>query len=333
MVQIRYDELRSTFERILATRGMAAGRAHACATLFADTTRDGVVTHGVNRFPVFVSQIDLGDVLVDATPVLVNAMGAFEQWDGRFGPGNLNAVQAMDRAIELARRNGIGCVALKETNHWMRGGTYGLQAAAANCIGICWTNALGAMPAWGGRDGRLGTNPFVMAMPGEPPVLVDMSMSQFSYGKLEAYRLNGEPLPVPGGYDREGRLTDVPAEIEASRRVLPIGFWKGAALSTVLDMIAAVLSGGNSVADITTRFPRETAVSQVFIAFSMDRIGQDGTWADTVERIKDFIRHSEPDEAGHQARLPGENSAAVRATNDRDGIAIDDGIWARVMSL
>jgi 3-dehydro-L-gulonate 2-dehydrogenase len=115
--------------------------------------------------------------------------------------------------------------------------------------------------------------------------------------------------------------------------VLPIGFWKGAALSTVLDMIAAVLSGGNSVADITTRFPRETAVSQVFIAFSMDRIGQDGTWADTVERIKDFIRHSEPDEAGHQARLPGENSAAVRATNDRDGIAIDDGIWARVMSL
>ena len=50
MVQIRYDELRSTFERILATRGMAAGRAHACATLFADTTRDGVVTlHGEAR--------------------------------------------------------------------------------------------------------------------------------------------------------------------------------------------------------------------------------------------------------------------------------------------
>ena len=333
MVQIRHDALRATFAAILERRGMAPEAARACAALFADATRDGVVTHGVNRFPVFVSQIDAGDIRVDAVPVLVHALPAFEQWDGQFGPGPLNAVRAMDRAIELARAGGVGCVALRNTNHWMRGGAYGLQAAAANCIGICWTNALAAMPAWGARDGRLGTNPFVMAMPGEPPVLVDMSMSQYSYGKLQEHRLKGEKLAVPGGYDREGELSDDPAAIEATRRVLPIGYWKGAAMSTILDMMAAVLSGGNSVADIDAKFTRETGVSQVFLAFALDRISPDGAWAGTVARIKAFILESEAIVPGSGPRMPGARSQAVRAGNDRDGIRVDDGIWAQVLAL
>jgi len=332
MVRITYDQLRAACQAILERRGMAPGASSACAALFADATRDGVVTHGANRFPVFVAQIDAGDILVNAIPVLDQAMGAFERWDGRFGPGNLNAVRCMERAIELARAGGIGCVALRNSNHWMRGGSYGLQAAAANCIGICWTNALAAMPAWGGRDSRLGTNPLVLAVPGDPPVLVDMSMSQFSYGKLQEYRLNHQKLPVPGGYDADGRLTDDPGAIEATRRVLPIGYWKGAALSTILDMIAAVLSGGNASADVTTDFPRETGVSQVFLAFSMDRIGPDGAWAGTVERIKDYIRQSEPAD-GASPRIPGERFGAIRAANDRDGIRIDAGIWEKILAL
>jgi len=332
MVQIRHDALHDTFEAILERRGMAPAAARACAAMFAAATRDGVVTHGVNRFPVFIRQIDAGDVQVNAVPALVNAMGAFEQWDGQFGPGNLNAARSMDRAIELARAHGIGCVALRNTNHWMRGGQYGLQAAAANCIGICWTNALAAMPAWGAVDGRLGTNPFVMAMPGEPPVLVDMSMSQFSYGKLQEYRLDGRKLPVPGGYDPAGNLTDDPAAIEATRRVLPVGYWKGAAMSTILDMIAAVLSGGNAVVDIDTKYSSETGVSQIFLAFSLDRISPDGAWTGTVERIKEFILQSQA-EPGTGPRIPGTRSTAVRARNDRDGIRIDDGIWAQVLAL
>jgi 3-dehydro-L-gulonate 2-dehydrogenase len=328
-MRITYQELLETFEAILVRRGMA--QARACAALFADTTRDGVATHGVNRFPVFVGQIDQGDIRVNARPVLVQAMGAFERWDGQFGPGNLNAVICMDRAIELARGSGVGVVALRDTNHWMRGGTYGLRAAAANCIGICWTNAVAAMPAWGGQDARLGNNPLILALPGDPPVLVDMAMSQFSYGKLQEYRLRGQRLPVAGGYDRDGALTDDPAAVEATRRVLPAGYWKGSALSMALDMIAAALSGGNSVADLSARFPRETGVSQVFIAFAMDRL--DRGWEATVARIKADVRASAPAQAGSAARIPGERAALRRADNDRDGIEVDQRIWAFVRQL
>ena len=71
----------------------------------------------------------------------------------------------MARAIALARAHGIGCVALANTNHWMRGGSYGWQAADAGVIGICWTNTLANLPPWGAADPRIGNNPLVIAVP------------------------------------------------------------------------------------------------------------------------------------------------------------------------
>ena len=131
-----------------------------------------------------------GTIDVHARPELVGSCGALERWDGKLGIGNLNAYQAMDRAIELARRHGIGCVALANTNHWMRGGTYGWQAADAGLMGICWTNTLANLPPWGASDPRLGNNPFVIAVPRpEGHVVLDMAMSQFSYGRLASYQM------------------------------------------------------------------------------------------------------------------------------------------------
>ena len=71
----------------------------------------------------------------------------------------------MDRAVELAKQYGIGVVALGNNNHWMRGGSYGWQAADQGCIGICWSNTQPNMPAWGGIDKKIGNNPFIMAIP------------------------------------------------------------------------------------------------------------------------------------------------------------------------
>src|SRR5205823_1096144 len=141
----------------------------------------------------------------------------------------------------------LGCVALKNTNHWMRGGSYGWQAAEAGVIGICWTNTMPNLPPWGASDQRLGNNPLVIAVPRPPGhVVLDMAMSQFSYGALASYRLRGEQLPVAGGFDIDGQLTRDPAAIEHSGRPLPIGFWKGSGLALMLDMLAALLSGGRA---------------------------------------------------------------------------------------
>src|SRR3712207_6947618 len=56
-------------------------------------------------------------------------------------------------------------------------------------------------------DARVGNNPLVIAVPrAGGHVVLDMAMSQFSYGALDAYRRRGEPLPVVGGFDAGGEL-------------------------------------------------------------------------------------------------------------------------------
>ena len=239
MLRIPYQELFDNLLRVLLKLGFEPERARRCAQLFAETTRDGVYSHGLNRFPRFVAQIQNGIINIHAQPELVAASGALERWDGRLGPGPLNAYQSMERAMALSREHGMGCVALANTTHWMRGGSYGWQAAEAGFIAICWTNTMPNLPPWGASDSRIGNNPLVIAVPRSGGhIVLDMAMSQFSYGALASYRMRGEPLPVEGGFDREGRLTRDPAAIEASNRPLPIGYWKGSGLALMLPPFA-----------------------------------------------------------------------------------------------
>ncbi len=204
MTRISFDEVQETLAGVLGKLGFSIDRAQKCARLFAETTCDGVYTHGINRFPRMVAMVRNGSIDVAAEPRRVAGFGALERWDGRKGPGNLNAQACMERALALSREHGVGFVTLGNTNHWMRGGTYGWQAAEAGLIGICWTNTQPNLPAWGGVEPCVGNNPLVIAVPrASGHVVLDMAMSQFSYGALESYRKRGEKLPVDGGFDKE----------------------------------------------------------------------------------------------------------------------------------
>src|SRR3954470_16981 len=266
-MRVAYAALHDVLPRALIGLGFAPPRADLSARLFADTDRDGVYSHGLNRVPRFYRMVRAGVVDVHAEPGCVERRQAFERWDGRRGPGNLNAHACMRRALALAETFTIGCVALGNTNHWMRGGSYGWMAAEAGAIGVCWTNTLPNLPPWGAREPRLGNNPLIIAVPRPAGhVVLDMAMSQFSVGALASYRSRGELLPVDGGYDEAGRLTRDPAALERTRRLLPIGYWKGSGLSLLLDIVGAVLSGGLATHQIATDPEKETGLSQVFIA-------------------------------------------------------------------
>src|SRR6202165_1173691 len=249
-----------------------------------------------------------GYIDVHAVPALVTASGPLERWDGNLGPGNLNAWHSMERTIALAREHGMGCVALRNTNHWMRGGSYGWQAADAGVIGVCWTNTMPNLPPWGASEPRLGNNPLVIAVPrAEGHIVLDMAMSQFSYGTLESFRIRGEQLPVVGGFDLEGNLTRDPGAIEASRRPLPIGYWKGSGLALMLDMLAALLSGGLATHQIKAEILQETGLSQTFLAFDLRSIDKDKASAELTTRIIEFVQG--PDSlAAEKVRYPGERT-------------------------
>lgn len=311
--------------------GLAGDRAANCARLFAETTRDGVYTHGLNRFPRFAESVANGSVDINAEPAAIGGMGAIERWDGRRGVGNLNASMCMQRAIDLARLHGMGGVALGNTNHWMRGGAYGWQAAQQGLFAICWSNTLANLPAWGATTPTLGNNPLVIAIPrAGGHVVLDMAMSQFSYGTLAAYSKRGQPLPVDGGFDLAGDLTRDAAAIEASQRALPIGYWKGSGLSLVLDMLAAMLSGGLATHQIPLDPLRESGISQIFLAIDPSSLAGTLELNRIADGIVESLRDATPVDPGKPVRYPGERTLQLRDENLRLGVPVDPEIWQRI---
>ena len=331
-LRIPFAQLVETFRLILVHKGFDEDRAKLSAELFAQSSLDGVASHGLNRFPSFIKMIQKGIVNVNVRPSLSGSFGFFERWDGHLGAGNLNAHHCMDRAVQLSKENGIGCVALKNTNHWMRGGNYGWQAVEAGCIGICFTNTTPNMPAWGGSEPLLGNNPLVMAIARKDgPIVLDIAMSQFSYGKMSAYLKDNKEMPFEAGFDRDGKLTKDPKVILEKELALPIGLWKGSGLSLLLDILAAVLSEGQATHQVG-QHQYEHNISQVFISLFPARLGLEEFPEDKINAIIENFKSSSTFDS-KEVRYPGEQTLATRTNNLIEGVPVDKDIWEEVVGM
>lgn len=308
-------------------------KAGLMARVFSHNSLSGVNSHGINRVPLFIQYVEKGLVKRDAEAVMVDTFGSIERWDGCMGPGIVNATKCTKRATELAKEHGMGLVALRNTNHWMRGGTYGWQAAEAGCISILFTNTKPNMPPWGGKESRIGNNPFIVSIPrAGGHVVLDMALSQFSFGAINDYKIRGEKLPFPGGWDDNDELSDDPEKILRKERGLPIGYWKGSALSMVLDMLATLLSAGDSTYRIGLK-EYETGVSQVFLCIDPERFGDRELRERLLNEVIDYAHDVEPMLPGDKTYFPGERSLLTKARNLEQGIPVSAEIWQEVLGL
>lgn len=329
-VLISFDELVSRLKQILLKFGFEENRANRCATLFAKADLDGVRSHGVNRFPLFLEFIEKGYVKPSHSPTLLSKTGMFERWDGNLGPGNLNSHFAMDRAISLSNEFGVGCVTLAQTNHWMRGGNFGWQAVDAGCIGICFTNTKPNMPSWGGSEPVLGNNPLVIGIPRKiSPVVLDMAMSQFAYGKMSLFAKKDQDLPYDGGFDQAGNLTKDPKVILENHLALPMGLWKGAGLSLMLDLLVSILSGGNSTHEVDHNGD-EYGLSQVFLCFDPVKLDLMDWMEQKTDSILDNLKNSAVFE-DQAIRFPGEKVVETRAKNLKNGIPVAESTLSKIL--
>ena len=332
-MRVPYETMKQEFCRVLTKRGISSEKAELSAKLFADASRDGVYTHGLNRFVKFMKSVDNGSVNLQAEASCVESYGFFERWDGHHGPGNLNAYMCTKRAIDLAKQYKIGIIGLKNTNHWMRPGNYGLMAVDSGCIGIFFTNTVPNMPAWGGRDTKLGNNPVVFAVPnGDTPMLVDVAVSMFSYGKLEAFKREGKKLPFPGGFNSNQELTDDPAEILETHECLPIGYWKGSGISLALDLIASTLSGGRT-SKMVGELPVETELSQTFVVIDINQFPDKDDILQKISATLKDLKTSVPVKENIPVHIPGEHMKQIREENMKLGVPVDEIYWQNVLDM
>jgi 3-dehydro-L-gulonate 2-dehydrogenase len=334
MKRIPFDQMKTTFEQVFLKYGYDEAKAALSAKLIAETSLDGTYSHGLNRVPRLIGTIESGYVQPDKSPIKISEHGAIQAWDGQLGPGNTNGHFCMEQAIDLAKNHGIGLVALKNTNHWMRGGAFGWQAANAGLAGICWSNTKPNMPAWGASKNILGNNPLIIAIPrAEGHIVLDMAMSQFSFGKIESYKRKGEDLPYNGGYDREGNITKNPATIEETELALPIGYWKGAGLSLMLDLLSALLSTGKATHEIGRGVDEEYGLSQVFIAIDISKNASENFIAEKLKGVIEDLHAAPTFDKNGKTYYPGERTKMTREENLAKGIPVDEQYWNKVLAM
>lgn len=334
MFYIPFEKVQGELERVLLKRRCPEAKARKVAHEMTRNSLEGVYSHGINRFPRLVRNIDEGIVHPEADPFVVTRFGALESMDGNLGLGVVNASVAMDHAIALAREHGIGLVAMRNTNHWMRAATYGYQACEAGMAAVCFSNTIPNMPTWGAVDPRLGNNPLVLAIPREKGhVLLDMAASQFSYGALELAQLNGKQMPIDAGFDMEGNLTRDPEKVLESRRILPTGYWKGAGLSFLLDLFAGCMALGNTTMGVGKLLGDEHGLSQMFIAVNFRAIAPRELSEKIADDAVDYLLASKKDEHTGRIVYPGQRMQEAREKNLQNGIPVDERIWNQIQAL
>lgn len=335
-MRVSFDEMKNNIKTAMLKAGLSEDQADICAQVHTESSQDGVYSHGLNRVPRFVNYVKKGWINLDGKPMLQKSFGSMENYDGDMGIGIINAKFCMNRAIELAKVHGMGIVTLRNTTHWMRGGTYTWDAANAGYLAINWTNTESCMPAWGSKVACVGNNPFCIGIPKKDGnhFVLDMAMSQYSYGKLQVTRLKGEQLPFAGGYDKDGNLTTDPGSIEETKRILPTGLWKGSGLAIVLDVAAAILSNGLPTSEVDKVGKGSCGgCSQIFIAIDPYVFGTEKEIEATLESTANQLTTTEPDETGGIIYYPGQRTIKTREENSRLGILVDDTVWNDVCKL
>lgn len=332
-MRVSYEEMKNELKRILIKKAIDENDAEELAIIFTENSLSGVPSHGINRFPVFINYIDNKKVLPTKATCEI-ATGAVERWNGHMGIGPLNAKRAMERACQLAKEYGIGMVALGNNNHWMRGATYGWQAANEGMIGICWTTSCANMAPWGGAEATIGNNPFVMSIPREngEHAVVDFALCQYSYGKMENYQLLNKELPMVGGHDLSGRLSRNPEAIIKSKRALPIGCWKGSGFSMLLDMIGTTLAKGNSVKKISA-FGDEIGSTQILIAIDPSKVIEPDQQEEILEEIIVSIKETSLMDGATEIRYPGEREYNKMKEGKEKGIEVVPQIWKLIKEM
>ena len=334
MLYVTYEEAVATMERALV-RFMPADKAHHFAEIFASNSVDGVHSHGMNRFPRYIGDMESG--LCDASVTeaeRVSGFGALEVWDAHFGVGPLIAEQASERAIALAKEHGIGCVALRNNNHWLRAGRYGLMMADAGMMGLCMTNTAMNLVAYGAKVPSTGNNPITFAIPRKAGSLVmDMAISQYAFGKLEIMAQQGKMLDTECGYDVNGNLTNDPAKINESGMMMPMALWKGSALSIMIDMTVSMLSLGRTSREIGDPSKGEKGMSQIFICMNPAAVVDMGAADERLEETIAFFESLEPREGSSGVHAPGVNLAATRKKHMEGGIPVTEATWEKIVSL
>ncbi|MBM3111273.1 Ldh family oxidoreductase [Pseudomonas sp. P66] len=247
VAQIQFADLQALLQRVFVRHGTSEAVARALAFNCASAQRDGAHSHGVFRIPGYVSTLASGWVDGQAVPEVTDVASGFVRVDARGGFAQPALAAARELLLEKARSAGIAVLAIHNSHHFAALWPDVEPFADEGLVALSVVNSMTCVVPHGARRPLFGTNPIAFAAPcaGSDPIVFDMATSAMAHGDVQIAARKGEQLPDGIGVDSEGQPTCDPQKILEGGALLPFGEHKGSALSMMVELLAAALTGGN----------------------------------------------------------------------------------------
>lgn len=228
-------------ERAACRRGVSMKHAKWFAHVLIETSLMGIDTHGLRLLPLYLRELDEGRSNPSPKIKLLRKQGGIATVDADSALGAVAGMHASHLVVDIAKKNGIGAVAVGNSNHFGAASIYGLEIAREGLIGIITTSAAARMAPFNGKQPMFGTNPICFAAPAiaGKNYLLDMATSQISYSQIKHYRKNGHQLPIGWALDEMGEYTQKPDQVVS---LAALGGYKGQGLAMMVEILSCLLS-------------------------------------------------------------------------------------------
>jgi hydroxycarboxylate dehydrogenase B len=294
-------------------------------------------SHGVGMIPRYVSALLEGGLSVNRHPEVKVDGGTLLALDGCQGYGQAIGLEAMELAIERARRHGSCVMTLANVHHLGRIGHWAEMAVAQRLVSIHFVNVIShaRVAAHGGADARFGTNPMCVGipLPGEPPFLLDMATSAVAQGKMRVAHNKREKVAPDLLIDERGNPTDDPryAVVPPLGAILPFGGHKGYGVALACELLGGALSGGGTWHYDESRKQR-VLNGMLAVVIDPTRLGTAERFAAESRQFLDWLRKSAVGPGFDRVRIAGEPERETRARREREGIPVDETTWAEIQA-
>ncbi|MFE7276337.1 Ldh family oxidoreductase [Streptomyces sp. NPDC057623] len=322
----------------------AATEAHGVPTAHARLLADTLVTaelwghasHGMLRLPWYLSRIASGATAAVAAPEIVSDNGAVLVVDGHDGLGQVLTDRAVGWGVERARRHGVSAVAVRNSGHFGTAAYFTRKAAEQGCVALLATNASPAMAPWGGREKRVGTNPWSIAAPGgrHGTVVMDIANTAVARGKIYHAKERGEPIPEGWAADAEGAPTTDPGRA-VEGLILPMAGHKGYAISFMFDVLAGVLTGSHFGSEVVGpyRATGRSGVGHLLICVDIGAMAEPADFGRRMERLIEETKSTPPAPGTGEILVPGEPETRTAERLRTEGIGLADDTWASLTRI
>ena len=326
--------------------GFNEDQAKQITDVLLEADLSGIESHGVQRMIRYHKEITGGMVKLDAKPEVVFETPLSAVIEGNDAMGQTLGVQAMQMAIDKAKKSGFGMVTVRNSNHYGVAGYYSRMAAAEGLIGMSMTNTEAIMVPTFGKQAMLGTNPIAFAMPADPvPYSFDAATTVVPRGKLEVYVKRGNGLPLGWALDENGHDSDEADRVlkniiaKTGGGILPLGGsgeltsgYKGYGFAMLCEIATAILSGGTT-SNYIYKTPGRSNIAQCFIALDYGMFGDKKEIEARLSKYLQEVRDSAKAEGQDRIYIHGEKEFEARSRVLSEGVYLNDKTYAEMQMI